>query len=179
MGTKPDVALAFFSQCLSFLRPSSIPALALAAILHSASPYKPVSANEHEITHYCHQVYSTPKYPDKNSAHPEDSFKSNPIVFQICNNSFLTSYNLGLFSLLVLQSRWPASNLWLFLTTLMQCNTSPLGKTQLVWLQIGSNMLWLSRLTSDTNLFVVVHSENHLQCDGEDDWLSLWSQEPP
>lgn len=43
MGMSPDVGLAFFSQRSSCLRTFSIPALALAAILLSASPYKPVS----------------------------------------------------------------------------------------------------------------------------------------
>lgn len=57
MVTRPDVGLAFFSHCLSFLRAASISGLASAAILHSASPYRPVSV-KHKITHYGYHVES-------------------------------------------------------------------------------------------------------------------------
>ena len=47
IGIRPVVAWAFFSQCSSFLRPTSNPALA--AIFHRANPYKPVSVKEEKV----------------------------------------------------------------------------------------------------------------------------------
>lgn len=56
MGTRPVASSAFLSNSLSFLRCASIPSLALAAILHNASPYTPVPVRESPFTHCCHQV---------------------------------------------------------------------------------------------------------------------------